>query len=249
MRLNEDTVKALNDVYIYIYKPEITFPSQFLHFNTFGDQYAPVYHFMKALKHSSAVSVTSWKRMNAPNAPPPLQGHFPDKEPTHGSISTLDSAIYFFSNLQVFQRYPVQPPDCATQWAYVTPKCSCFIILSGPVLPSTSEKFHRDFGQMPSATNKSVATLKWGKDQVIQNATKYAISNMTGCTSRGRGMALGPPLSLAGPTNAAGRGVDEFGLDDSNDWLWWDVISRLRSFCTCAMVFLANALAKSRFCR
>ena len=156
MRLNEDTVKASNERYIYIYKPEITFPSQFLHFNTFGDQYAPVYHFMKTLKHSSAVSVTSWKLVNAP----PLQGHFPDKEPTHGSISTLDSAIYFFSNLQVFQRYPVQPPDCATQWAYVTPKCSCFIILSGPVLPSTSEKFHRDFGQMPSATNKSVATLK-----------------------------------------------------------------------------------------
>lgn len=61
---------------IYIYKPEITFPSQFLHFNTFGDQYAPVYHFMKALKHSSAVSVTSWKRMNAPNAPPPSKDTF-----------------------------------------------------------------------------------------------------------------------------------------------------------------------------
>ncbi len=137
----------------------------------------------------------------------PLQGHFPDKEPTHGSKSTLDSTIYFFSNLQVFQRYPVQPTvrPSGHMWRFISSTCTIENAhFSGPVLPSTSEKFHRGFGQRPSATNRSVATLKWGKI----NWHKCQACKTTWLANLYAGPWHGawPPLSLAGSTkNAAGR--------------------------------------------
>lgn len=114
MRLNQDTVKASNDIRIYTNLIYITFTSQT---STLSGTSMP--QSIISWRHWSTAQQEVWPRKSWM---PPLQGHSPDEEPTHGSISTLNSAIYFFSNLQVFQRYPVQPPNCATQWAYVMPK-------------------------------------------------------------------------------------------------------------------------------